>query len=391
MGIYGALSSAVTGLRAQSHALENISGNIANSQTTAYKRLETDFVDLIPDAPLAQQVPGAVLAKSRSTNDVQGDIQTVSTETFIALNSNGFFVVEPSVGQSDGNPVFAGTNYYTRRGDFQIDKDGLLVNGAGYYLKGLPIDTKTGNVSGSVPEVIKLSNAFLPAQQTERINYQANLPQLPKNAAYNPAIPNSELMKTSSFSGAPATANGAAATTATTAASLMAAGTSITLDAGGTPVVFDFYDSAGGPYTGTNQGIDIGAGKKINVALSEMQSAFRANAGPDASTATFGLSGGQVAVTLGDNKTATLTVSADTTALALPATSTPVAPLPASTRVRLGDGGSGFEIRRQFGCRWRHYGLRRQWLASQCANALGKGGQHRCWWSGNLEPLLHEQ
>ena len=34
MGIYGALSSAVTGLRAQSHALENISGNIANSHTT---------------------------------------------------------------------------------------------------------------------------------------------------------------------------------------------------------------------------------------------------------------------------------------------------------------------------------------------------------------------
>ena len=51
MGIYGALSSAVTGLRAQAHALENISGNIANSQTTGYKRIETDFLDLIPDAP----------------------------------------------------------------------------------------------------------------------------------------------------------------------------------------------------------------------------------------------------------------------------------------------------------------------------------------------------
>ena len=61
MGIYGALSSAVTGLRAQAHALENISGNIANSQTTGYKRIETDFLDLIPDAPISRQVPGAVL------------------------------------------------------------------------------------------------------------------------------------------------------------------------------------------------------------------------------------------------------------------------------------------------------------------------------------------
>ena|GEM_PF-87137 len=195
MGIYGALSSAVTGLRAQSHALENISGNIANSQTTGYKRIETDFLDLIPDAPISRQVPGAVLAQSRGTNDEQGDIKTVANETFIALNSNGFFVVEPKVGQSDGNSVFAGTNFFTRRGDFEIDKDGYLVNGAGYYLKGLPIDTLTGNISGSVPEVIKLSNSFLPAQQTNRIAYQANLPQLPKNTSYNEALPQNELLK----------------------------------------------------------------------------------------------------------------------------------------------------------------------------------------------------
>jgi flagellar basal body rod protein FlgB len=122
MGIYGALSSAVTGLRAQSHALENISGNIANSQTTGYKRMETSFMDLIPDAPLKSQVPGAVLAQSRATNNIQGDIQTSANETYIALNTNGFFVVEPKVGQSDGNSVFAGSNYFTRRGDFEIDK-----------------------------------------------------------------------------------------------------------------------------------------------------------------------------------------------------------------------------------------------------------------------------
>jgi flagellar hook protein FlgE len=200
MGIYGALSSAVTGLRAQAHALENISGNIANSQTTGYKRIETDFLDLIPDAPITRQVPGAVLAQSRSTNDEQGDIKTVSNETFIALNSNGFFVVEPKVGQSDGNAVFAGTNFFTRRGDFEIDKDGMLVNGAGYYLKGLSIDPGTGNISGSVPAPIKLSNNFLEARQTNRINYQANLPQLPKNAGYRPSEFNSELMQAHKYS-----------------------------------------------------------------------------------------------------------------------------------------------------------------------------------------------
>jgi flagellar hook protein FlgE len=189
MGIYGALSSAVTGLRAQSHALENISGNIANSQTTGYKRIETSFLDLIPDAPLKSQVPGAVLAQSRGTNGIVGDIQTNSTETFIALNAGGFFVVEPKVGQSDGNSEFAGSNYFTRRGDFELDKEGRLVNGAGYYLKGLPIDASSGNISGSVPEVLKLSNGYLKANKTTTINYQANLPQIPKTENYDPENP----------------------------------------------------------------------------------------------------------------------------------------------------------------------------------------------------------
>ena len=140
MGIYGALSTAVTGLRAQSFALENISGNIANSQTTGFKRIDTDFVDLIPDAAQKRQTAGSVLAQSRSTNNVQGDVKGTSTETNMAINGNGFFVVEPAIGQSDGVAVFSGANYYTRRGDFELDKTGYLVNGAGYYLKGLPID-----------------------------------------------------------------------------------------------------------------------------------------------------------------------------------------------------------------------------------------------------------
>jgi len=154
MGIYGALSTAVTGLRAQSFALENISGNIANSQTTGFKRIDTDFVDLIPDAPRKIQTAGSVLAQSRSTNTQQGDVKSVSNATYMAVNGSGFFVVEPSIGQSDGNSLFAGTSYYTRRGDFDIDKSGYLVNGSGYYLKGLPIDPATGNVSSSLPGVL---------------------------------------------------------------------------------------------------------------------------------------------------------------------------------------------------------------------------------------------
>ncbi|MHB1110809.1 MAG: flagellar hook-basal body complex protein, partial [Devosia sp.] len=200
MGIYGALSTAVTGLRAQSFALENISGNIANSQTTGFKRIDTDFLDLIPDAPQARQTAGSVLSQSRSTNNLQGDIRSVSTETNMAINGNGFFVVEPRIGQADGDAVFSGANYYTRRGDFEVDNGGYLVNGSGYYLKGLPIDPTTQNISGSVPQVLRLDNAFLPAAQTTRINYQLNLPQLPKTAQYQESqAVGSELLNAGDF------------------------------------------------------------------------------------------------------------------------------------------------------------------------------------------------
>ena len=332
MGIYGALSTAVSGLRAQSQALENISGNIANSQTTGYKRIETDFLDLISDAPISRQVPGAVLAQSRGTNDVSGDIKTVSNETFIALNSNGFFVVEPKIGQSDGQPVFAGSNFYTRRGDFEIDKDGMLVNGAGYYLKGLPIDTRTGNISGSVPEPIKLSNSFLPAQQTNRINYQANLPQLPKTSSYNASVFNSELMQARNYQGttwSPAAASGAVALTpvpvtatvngsktfngATDLASTVLSDTSsLTLTAGGATRTITFDSTAAA--TATN--IHIAAGTTINQALASIQAGVRSGAAGQLSTAEVALNAqGQLRLTLGTNTADSLQVAGNATTL----------------------------------------------------------------------------
>ena len=194
MGIFGALTTAVTGLRAQSYALENISGNIANSQTTAYKRVDTSFEDLIADNPPSKQLAGTVTAFSRSTNTVQGDIQNASVATFMAINGDGFFAVQKPSSFTDGQPAFDGVTLYTRRGDFQPDKNGYLVNGAGYYLMGNPVDATTGNVTGSVPQVLKFQNNLLPAQETTTIQYQVNLPSYPLTPAHDTAVPDSELL-----------------------------------------------------------------------------------------------------------------------------------------------------------------------------------------------------
>ncbi len=255
MGIYGALSTAVTGLRAQSFALENISGNIANSQTTGFKRVDTDFLDLIPDQPRQIQTSGSVLAQSQSTNTQQGDVKSVSNSTYMAVNGSGFFVVEPAIGQADGGAVFGGANYYTRRGDFQVDKSGYLVNGSGYYLKGMPIDAATGNISSSLPQVIRISNSFLPAAPTTRVNYQLNLPQLPKNNAYQASkTPGSELLNPTDFMtmtpDTAAVATGGAFTGTAAASSIITNGDTLTIKVGTTTKNITF--NSGGGDTATN-------------------------------------------------------------------------------------------------------------------------------------------
>jgi flagellar hook protein FlgE len=180
MGIFGALNTAVAGMRAQSFALENISGNIANSQTIGFKREDTSFVDLIPDASPLKQVAGSVTANSRSTNNVQGDVQTASIGTYMAINGNGYFVVEKPTGFTGSTPTFGGQQLYARRGDFSPDRNGYLVNGAGYYLKGIPLDPTTGNPIGSVPQLLQFTNNLIPAQATTTLTYAANLPSSPK-------------------------------------------------------------------------------------------------------------------------------------------------------------------------------------------------------------------
>lgn len=203
MGINSALTTAVTGMRAQSFAMENISGNIANSQTTAFKRIDSTFIDLIPDTDPNKQVAGNVAANSRSTNSVQGDIQNASIGTFMAVNGEGFFVVQKPSNFADNRPVFDGIDRYTRRGDFQSDKDGYLVNGAGYYLMGIPVDATTGNLTGSVPQLLRFANDFLPAQATTQVQYRANLASYPMTPSHDADVPQSELLNPANFSANP--------------------------------------------------------------------------------------------------------------------------------------------------------------------------------------------
>src|SRR6201991_321777 len=190
MGIFDALQTAVGGLQAQSFALQNISGNIANASTTGYKGIDTTFEDLIPEATTPnKQAAGGVTSFSQQTITTQGTVSTSTVATNMAINGDGFFSVQKPTSVTDNVPVFSGVTDYTRRGDFQVDANGNLVNGAGYFLMGVDVDPKTGNPTGNVPHVLQFQNNFIPAQATTAITYAANLPTQPKTQASTSAAP----------------------------------------------------------------------------------------------------------------------------------------------------------------------------------------------------------
>jgi flagellar hook protein FlgE len=186
MGIFDALTTAVSGLQAQAFALQNISGNIANSQTVGYKETNTAFDALVSQAALNEQTAGGVFASSVATNGVQGTIQNETVPTDMAIDGNGYFVVTQAAGVAGTTPTFSGVNDYTRRGDFQMDANGYLVNGAGYYLMGIPLDPASGAATTSSPTVLQFGNNFLPAQATTAMTYAANLPSAPATGVLTP-------------------------------------------------------------------------------------------------------------------------------------------------------------------------------------------------------------
>src|SRR3954464_10996060 len=188
MGIFDAMNTSVSGLSAQSFALQNISGNIANASTVGYKGIGTSFEDLIPSATTpSRQNAGGVTAFAKATITTQGTVSASSVATNMAINGDGFFNVQKATAVVDNAPVFSGVTNYTRRGDFQLNANGNLVNGAGYYLMGVAVDAKTGNATGNVPGVLQFQNNFVPAQATSAIQYGANLPTQPKTAASSTA------------------------------------------------------------------------------------------------------------------------------------------------------------------------------------------------------------
>ncbi|MBI1273637.1 MAG: flagellar hook-basal body complex protein [Alphaproteobacteria bacterium] len=182
MSLFAALTVAVNGLNAQSSAIGNISDNLANTQTVGYKRVDTTFQALITNSNAQVNDPGGVRATPKYQNSLQGNLVASQSSTALAITGNGFFAVRQGVVGSDGLTTFSDTNFFTRRGDYSLNKDGYLVNGAGYYLTGYSVDD-TGVVNTAAANPIQISALLDNPVATSSANYVANLPA-GKDTAY---------------------------------------------------------------------------------------------------------------------------------------------------------------------------------------------------------------
>lgn len=139
----------LTGLNADSTALNTIANNLANMNTTGYKSKSVNFSDLFyqqmgeaGSGDPVQRGSGTQVA-SIETDFSDGSPNSTNVDTNVALQGNGFFVVSNS----------GGDTLLTRAGDFSLDQNGNLITADGMNVMGFPATHGTVNVNGALTPV----------------------------------------------------------------------------------------------------------------------------------------------------------------------------------------------------------------------------------------------
>ena len=171
MSLYGIMRTSTSGMAAQAGRLSMVADNIANVNTTGYKRASCEFSSLlISNCPTGSGYnSGSVVVDPRTAISEQGGLENTSSITDLAVRGDGYFVVADSIG----------TPYLTRAGSFQQNESGELVNAGGFKLMGYPLQNGAPTVaangfSGLTP--VTIGDMALTAKATTVAQFTANLP-----------------------------------------------------------------------------------------------------------------------------------------------------------------------------------------------------------------------
>jgi len=177
MGLSTSLFTALTGLDSSGTYLDVIGNNIANVNTAAFKKsritFEAQFARTLangsaPSAELGGTNPLQVGLGTRVSairrDYANGPIEPTGVNTDMAIDGPGFFIVED-----------AGTQRYTRKGDFTIDSDFNLVSTTGARVQGFGIDDDFNVVEGVLTDMFIPIGVQTVAQATEEVRFAGNL------------------------------------------------------------------------------------------------------------------------------------------------------------------------------------------------------------------------
>ncbi len=185
-----AMDAAISGLVSMQTAINYISDNVSNAQTVGFKRVDSNFSSYVSTAASRFFSPGGVTARPNFINDLQGSIVQDASPTAIAITGAGWLPVQDGSTSAGG---FTGNNItqFTRRGDFTLDTNSFLVNGAGKFLFARPVPRPTVTNPNPSPSAgplvpVQIDQSQLPALPTSRAIYAANLPaNAPPATVYN--------------------------------------------------------------------------------------------------------------------------------------------------------------------------------------------------------------
>jgi len=163
-----ALYTSATGMKAQELLIDNTANNLANVNTTGFRRSHMEFADLIYNTvrqpgtevavgqvtPTGLQIGNGVRVVSTTKHFTQGNIEQTGNPLDVAIEGDGFFQVSLPNGEFR----------YTRAGTFRVDQAGQVVNADGYILQppitvSADIDKITIGTDGTVTGVQSGSSA----------------------------------------------------------------------------------------------------------------------------------------------------------------------------------------------------------------------------------------
>lgn len=222
MPLTTSLFTGLTGMKTNSQMLDVVGNNISNVNTTGFKRSRATFETQISQtlkngsAPSAQlggtnpaQVGLGVRLASITRDFSGGGLQPTGVATHMAVEGNGFFVVDQG-----------GSQRFTRDGTFSLDSNFNLVTSAGAKVQGFGVDDEFQVVEGLLQDVNIPIGVLTIAEATENVNLAGNL-----NAGGDVATLGTILESAAMFSDAAATTAATAATALTTV--FNAAGTAL--------------------------------------------------------------------------------------------------------------------------------------------------------------------